>query len=139
MAHSEDLRWRVVAEVEADSSRRAAARRFRVGDSSAIRWTALKAQTGSVSPRLRGGKSRSPLEPHKDWLLALIAQEPGLTLEETVGRIERELGLATTDSSVSRFFQRHGISFKKNPARGRAGSAGRGRRARGLEDRPGEP
>lgn len=129
MAHSEDLRSRVVAEVEAGSSRRAAARRFRVGDSSAIRWAALKVQTGSVSPRPRGGKSRSPLEPHTPWLLALIAKEPGLTLDETVGRIERELGLATTDSSVSRFFLRHGISFKKNSARGRAGPLGRGRRA----------
>ena len=128
MAHSVDLRSRVVAEIEAGSSRRAAARRFRVGDSSAIRWAALKDETGSVRPRPQRGGSRSPLDAHTPWLLALIAKEPGLTLEATVERIEHELGLKTTDSSVSRFFLRHAISFKKNAARGRAGPAGRGRR-----------
>jgi transposase len=99
-----------------------------VGDSSAIRWAALKDETGSVRPRPQRGGSRSPLDAHTPWLLALIAKEPGLTLEATVERIEHELGLKTTDSSVSRFFLRHAISFKKNAARGRAGPAGRGRR-----------
>jgi transposase len=123
-SHSEDLRSRVVAEVEAGNSRRAAARRFKVGDSSAIRWMALKAATGSVAPK-RGRKARSPLEPHQGWLLELNAREPDLTLEETVERIGRELGLRTSDSSVDRFYRRHGVSFKKNPARRRTGPAGR--------------
>jgi len=122
---SVDLRLRVVAEVEAGSSRRAAARRFKVGESSAIRWVALKAATGSLEPR-RGRKPRSPLEPHKDWLLELTAQEPDLTLEQVVQRIGEELGLKTTDSSVDRFYDRHGVTFKKKRARGRAEPAGRG-------------
>ncbi|HEV2365200.1 MAG TPA: IS630 transposase-related protein, partial [Caulobacteraceae bacterium] len=54
-ARSVDLRSRVVAEVEGGSSRRAAARRFKVGASSAIRWVVLKARTGSLEPR-RGRK-----------------------------------------------------------------------------------
>lgn len=124
-ARSVDLRSRVVAEVEAGSSRRAAARRFKVGASSAIRWVTLKAETGSLEPR-RGRKPRSPLEPHKDWLLALTAQEPDLTLEQTVDRIAGELGLKTSTSAVDRFYERHGVSFKKKRARGRAESAGRG-------------
>ena len=118
-ARSVDLRSRVVAEVEAGSSRRAAARRFKVGASSAIRWVTLKAATGSLEPR-RGRKSRSPLEPHKDWLLALTAKEPDLTLEQTVARIAAELGLNTSISAVDRFYDRHGVSFKKKRARGRA-------------------
>jgi transposase len=94
---SVDIRSRVVAEVEAGSSRRAAARRFKVGESSAIRWVALKATTGSLEPK-RGRKPRSPLEPHAAWLLELNVKEPDLTLEQTVERIGRDLGLTTTDS-----------------------------------------
>ena len=114
----------VVAEVEAGSSRRAAARRFKVGESSAIRWVALKAATGSVAPK-RGRKSRSPLEPHKDWLLGLCAKEPDLTLGQIVDRIACELELATSDSALDRFFRRHAVTFKKNSARGRTGSSRR--------------
>src|SRR5690349_8117657 len=85
--HSDDLRSRVVAEVRGGSSRRAAAARFRVGVSSAIRWAKRHAETGSVSATLRGGRSRSPLAPHTDWLLALVATEPDLTLEEMVALV----------------------------------------------------
>jgi len=42
---------------------------YRVSASPAVRWAGLHDATGSVSPRPRGGKSRSPLEPHKDRLL----------------------------------------------------------------------
>ena len=122
---SVDLRSRVVAEVEAGSSRRAAARRFKVGVSSAIRWVAQKAATGSLEPQ-RSRKGRSPLDHHKDWLLALTAAEPDLTLEQVVERIGRELGLKTTDSSVDRFYDRHGLTFKKKRARVRAEPPGRG-------------
>jgi len=134
---SEDLRSRVVAAVEGGSSRRAAARRFDVGISSAIRWALLKERTGSLAPR-RGRKARSPLEPHKDWLLELIAREPDLTLEAVVERIDRDLKLKTTDSSVDRFYRRHAVTFKKNSARRRAGSAGRGRRPGAVAGDPGE-
>ena len=135
--YSNDLRGLVVEEVAAGSSRRAAARRFKVSVSSAIRWVGLHGETGSVSRRV-GGKRRSPLEAHAPWLLALIAGEPALTLAEIVQRVLAELGLHTTDSSVDRFFDRHGISFKKKPARRRTGPVGRGTGARELEGRPGK-
>lgn len=116
-AHSEDLRLRVVAEVAGGMSRRQAAAHFRVSASSAIRWVELKSETGAVNPRPRGGKSRSPLEPHKRWLLSLNVTEPDLTLEAIVQRIDEAFTLQTTEASVRRFFKRHKISFKKNSAR----------------------
>lgn len=122
-AHSIDLRERVVAEVAAGSSRRAAAVRFRVSAASAVRWTAQEKATGSVSPRPRGGKSRAPLEAHADWLTDLVVKEPDLTLAEIVVRAQAELGFATSQSAVRRFFLRHRISVKKNRARRRAGPA----------------
>jgi transposase len=134
--YSDDLRARVVAAVAEGCSRRAAAERFEVSAPSAVRWVALHEETGSFSPRPRGGKSRSPLEPHASWLLELIAEQADLTLAEIVQRLLQDRGMHTTDSSLDRFFKRHKVSFKKNSARGRAGTARRGRGEATLEGRP---
>ena len=135
-AHSTDLRSRVVDDVAAGSSRRQAAARFRVSVSSAIRWVTLREEKGGVDPRPRGGRSRSPLSAHAAWLLALVAAEPDLTLAATVERLSRARGVETSEASIRRFYQRHRISFKKNTARRRAGSGGRGRGTHGLEGQP---
>ena len=138
-AYSSDLRSRLVAEVEAGTSRREAARIYRVSASSAVRWAGRYEETGSVDPKVRGGRSRSPLEPHRVWLLELNAKEPDLTLLEIEQRVAQTLGVQTTEGSIRRFFKRHGISFKKNFARRRTGSAGRRSGARTLEGQPGKP
>ena len=39
-----------------------------------------------MAPQPMGGK-RSPLDPHKQWLLELIAAKSDLTLEEIRGRL----------------------------------------------------
>jgi transposase len=137
--YSDDLRARVVTAVAEGCSRRAAGKRFAVSASSSIRWVVLHEETGSVSRRRRGGKSRSPLEPHAAWLLGLVDKEPDLTLAEIVERLWQDGRVRTSDSSLDRFFRRHGVSFKKNPARGRAGAARRGRGAAMLEVRSGKP
>jgi len=129
----------VVEEILAGASRRQAAERFKVSAASAVRWAQLHSQTGDVSPRPRGGKSRSPLEPHAAWLLDLTTAEPDLTLEAIVQRLLAGLGLQTSEAAVRRFFKRHAITFKKNTARGRTGSARRIPGARTLEGNPGEP
>jgi len=69
--YSKDIRGLVVAEVRAGSSRRAAARRFRVSASSAIRWVEEHGKTGRLVPRQRRPVGRSPLDGHAAWLLAL--------------------------------------------------------------------
>lgn len=137
--YSEDIRTRVVAAVGGGSSRHAAAERFAVSVSSAIRWMKAYEVTGSVSPRRGARKSRSPLESHAAWLLELVAAESDLTLAEIVERLERECGLRTSDSSVDRFFARRNITFKKNAARRRARAGRRGRSSATLEGRTGRP
>ena len=126
-ARSEDLRVRVVAEIAGGLSRRKAAEQFKVSAASAVRWVVLKAETGGLAPRPRGGKSRSPLEPHAAWLLDLNAREGDLTLAELERRIFEGIGVKTTEVSIRRFFTRHDVTFKKNAARRRASKAGRGR------------
>ena len=106
---------------------------------SAVRWAQLHSQTGGVHPRRRGGKSRSPLEPHAAWLLELTSAEPDLTLEAIVQRLLAGLGLKTSEAAVRRFFKRHTITFKKNAARRRTGSARRIPGSRTLEGKSGQP
>lgn len=132
-AYSQDLRERVIQAVEAGASRHEAAAIFDVSPSSAIRWVARWRRSGAVAAKPMGGK-RSPLDAHTDFLLDLIAAEPDLTLQEIRARLH-EHGIIVAASSVWRFCDRHDLSFKKKPARGRAGSGGRSHRARGVEAR----
>ncbi len=103
--YSEEFRRRVLEEVAEGNSRRGAARRFKVGASSAIRWKKRLDATGSAAPAPRAAKSRSPLEAHAPWLLALIAAQPDLSLAELTQRAQAELGQKTSTSAMDRFVQ----------------------------------
>jgi transposase len=113
----------VIQAVEDGETARAAARHFVIGDSTAIRWAKRWRETGSVEARSVKGQSRSPLKEHEDWLLDLVRREPDLTLEEIQRRLLDEREQKSGIGSVWRFFDRHGVSFKKKRAGGRAGSA----------------
>lgn len=131
-AYSEDLRVRVLRAVENGSSARSAGRQFAVSESVAVKWVARWRQTGSVAARAVGGAFKSPLDDHAALLLELIAVEPDLTIKEVQARL-REQKISAGFGSVWRFFDRHGISFKKNRARQRAGSGRRGGGAVAME------
>ena len=68
---SADLRERIVASVEGGSSRRAAAERFAVAPSSAVRLMQRVKRTGSIAPGQVGGHRRPILEPHEAKLRAM--------------------------------------------------------------------
>jgi transposase len=121
--YSKDMRVRAVSIVESGESAREAGRLLDVSASTAIRWIDRWTTTGSVEAKPGTGYTRSPLEKHRQWLLDLVAAEPDLTLEEIGARLGSKKKLKTATSSVWRFYERHGISFKKNTARRRAGSA----------------
>src|SRR4029453_3331098 len=133
-AYAEDLRSRVIAAVEAGRSAREVARVFQVSPSAAIKWVQRWRRSGSAAAKPMGGERRSPLDRHADYLLALVAAEPDLTLAEIRGRL-RARAVPAGIASVWRFFNRHGISFKKNRARRRAGPSGRNRGAGPLAPR----
>jgi transposase len=119
-----DLRVRVVGAVREGMSRHAAAARFGVSISSAIRWAKLEEETGSVAPKPMGGDRHSKLLEHRDFLLALVKAEPDLTLTEIRGRLAKRR-IIVGHATVWRFYAKAQITFKKNAARRRAGSAGR--------------
>ena len=111
---SGDLRKRVVCEVERRSSRRAAAARFGVSASSAIRWVQAVRKSGTSEAKPQGGDRRSQrIEAHHNFIMETIADRKDVTLAELqellVKRRRARFGIGT----LWRFFDRHGITVKK--------------------------
>ena len=121
--YSSDFRARAITFVEDGESAREAARLLGVAASTTIRWVEMWTTTGSIEAKPGTGHSRSPLKAYERWLLDLVASEPDLTLAEIRDRLKREKKLEVAASSVWRFYDRNEITFKKNSARSRAGSA----------------
>ena len=110
---SGDLRRRVVSEVKKGSSRRAAAARFGVSASSAIRWVQAVRKTGSPDAKPQGGDRRSKrIEAHRAYILKTVAERKDITLAELQERLTRR-GARFGIGTIWRFFDRHGITFKK--------------------------
>ena len=113
-SYSQDLRERVIDAVEREGmSRRAAARRFGVSESSAIKWLRRFREHGSRAPAGTGGHRPSALKPHQAFLEAVRAEKPDITLEALGRRLLAERGVKADTSMLSRFFRREGITLKK--------------------------
>ena len=109
-----EVRVRVIGLVEAGASRREAAEQLEISASSAVRWL-QHWQTERISgPKPRGG-SISPLERHAEWILALVTEQPDLTLDEIVSAM-RKNRIHGSRSALWRFFARHNITVKKKLA-----------------------
>ena len=82
-----DIRKRIVAAVEDGASRRAAADRFAVSESTAIKLVQQWEQTGSLEPVRMGGYRPFALAAHETLVRELIAQAPDQTLDELRDRL----------------------------------------------------
>lgn len=123
---SEDLRFRVISAVEAGASCRSAAASFGVGASSAVRWVQAWRASGCVAAKQQGGDRRSQrLEAYRNMIFAAIEAKVDITLVELSTFLHARHGVRFAPSSVWRFLDRHGMTFKKNSARRRAGTARR--------------
>jgi len=92
-AYSQDLRNRVIDAVEKEGmSQRAAARRFGVSDSAAIKWLQRVERTGSRKPVGTGGHRPSALKPHRAFIEVAFAHKPDTTLEALCRRLLAECG-----------------------------------------------
>src|SRR4051812_21096331 len=123
---SQDLRARIVRAVEGGSSARAAAERFEVSPSAAIKLMQRVRQTGSTAPAQIGGHRRPVLEPHAETVRALATSKASITLkrsgppllsEASRSRHSRRLQTCSIDS---------GCRIKKQPEGSGAGPARRG-------------
>ena len=135
--YSLDLRERVVEAVERDGmSRNQAAQRFGVAISTAIHWVKLFRKSGSLAPGQMGGhKPRRIAGDHRAWLIQRC-QSADFTLRGLVAELG-ERGLKVDYRAVWEFVHAEKLSFKKNPARQRAGSRRRCSPALPVEALPG--
>jgi transposase len=114
-AYSQDLRDRVIDAGLSGRSARAAAARFGVGDSTAIVWVRRARVNGERTARKQGQPRRSKLDPHRDYLLELIAQTPDLTIGELLERLLADRCMSVSRSTLWTFLDRCGLTFKKSP------------------------
>jgi transposase len=118
--YSQDLRDRVVGSVAGGRSCRATAALFEVSVASVVKWWQRYRATGSAAAKQMGGWKELLLKSEREWLLPRISVKPDLTLRAVVSELA-ERGTPASYGAVWRFFKHEGITFKKKPARRRAG------------------
>jgi len=105
------------------------------GLSSVVKWSQRFRSEGSPAARRVGGRRPYALAGERDWLLARLAEQPDVTLRGLLAELATR-GIKVSYYAVWHFFEHEGISFKKKPARQRAGSARRGAPAHAVEEVP---
>jgi len=101
-----------------------------------VKWSQRFRAEGSPAARRMGGSRPYVLAGERDWLLKRLADQPDVTLRGLLAELA-ERGIKVSYYAVWHFFEHEGISFKKKPARQRAGSPRRGAPARAVEEVPG--
>jgi putative transposase len=95
--YSQDLRDRVIDAVKRGGmSRRAAARRYEISESVAVKWLERFEEVGSREPVGHGGHRSSKLMPHRDFLEAARTEKPDITLSALCQRLLVERGVKST-------------------------------------------
>jgi transposase len=87
--YSNDLRERVIEDIEAGASRREAADRYELSPSVVVIWAQRCKETGSVAAKPSGG-STSLLEEYAEFLLRLVTEQPDWTLDEIVTAMRKQ-------------------------------------------------
>ena len=119
-SYSTDLRVRVIGSISDGLSRRRAASRFGVGVSTAVKWYRRYRETGEVAARKQGQPGGSKLDAHEAFILALVKEQPDISLAEIAACLAAQRAVSACPATVWYFLDRRGISFKKNRARRRA-------------------
>src|ERR1700712_5405650 len=116
-SNSADLRVRILRDIESGESCRAAARRFGVAPSTAVRLAQRQARTGSLAPARQGrpaGGGR--LSAHVAALVGWVEADGDITMPELAARLLAERGVTAHPASLSRLLIQHGFTVKKNSA-----------------------
>jgi transposase len=111
LPYSADLRARVISAVLAGASCQKVAAQYCLNKSTVGKWVLLFRRTGGVAAKPMGGDRFSRLKDERDWMLARIAAEPGMTLAE----LHQELcarGVRVGYLSVKRFLKKEKIALE---------------------------
>ena len=112
-AYSMDLRQRVMAAVHSGLTYEEAIERFRVSNSSILRWARRLRETGSFAALPMGGRKPFVLSEQRAWMQERLAAKPDLTLRALLGEL-RERGIEVSYFALWHVVHRSGISFKKS-------------------------
>jgi transposase len=111
-AYSEDLRVRVVRDVEAGSSRRSVAFKYAVSISFVIKLVQRWRAAGTIAPRGTGGRKVHVLAAHAELVDRLLASKRDITLDELRLGLLSE-GVLVGRSSIDRYLKARGLTRKK--------------------------
>ena len=114
-AYSQDLRDRVIDAGLSGMPARQAAARFGVGIATAIVWVRRARASGERTARPQGQPRRSKLDPHRDFLLDLIAATEDITLVEMQEHLAAERGIRASVGTIWTFLDRCHMTVKKRP------------------------
>jgi transposase len=127
---SVDLRERILAAYDArEGTRDDIAQRFRVSLGMVKKLLQQRRHTGDIAPRHRfSGRKPKILDRHRRRMERLLAKQPDLTLQE----LRQATGLSCSLPAIHYVLAAMNLTYKKNPARQRARSAGYCRRPGGM-------
>jgi transposase len=72
-------------------------------------------QSGERAARKQGQPRHCKLDPHRDYILGLIAATPDLTISELLARLIAERGVRAARATLWTFLDRCGLRYKKRP------------------------
>jgi transposase len=112
--YSQDLRLRVMDAVRGGMRYEEVTRRFRVSNSTILRWVRRLRESGSYAALPMGGKKPFALAGERGWLLQRFAAKPDLTLREVLAELHVR-GIAASYFALWHIVRRAGLRFKKRP------------------------
>jgi len=104
--YSKDLRFRVLAAVDAGKPREEVAKTFWVSMPTIKRWLKRRRETGGVEPKPIPGRPRLKGAALEGWLPSQLRDYDDLTLQEHSAAFEEEVGVPVSASTVGRAIAR---------------------------------
>lgn len=132
-SYSQDLRDRVLSAVDGGMAVRQVAPTFQVSIAYIYKALIRRRLTGDVGINPARGRPPRKLSSAQELALAVhIRSRPGITLAQAQVWLLAEHGVSLSTGAMWNTARRLGLSFKKSPARSRAGQAGRGGTAQAV-------
>lgn len=115
--YSEDLRERIISKRKDGWSADEVAKTFGVSKRSVERYWKQLAESGTLTPKQRGGYRRSRLAEHDACLQAWIKNDRSITLSEIRERLRDQEGIEVGTTALWHRLNRLNLTFKKNSTR----------------------
>ncbi len=126
-----DLRVRVAAALAEGSTVRVVAKRFGISVASAVRIGQLARAGRGLAARKIGGNCAPVLQASAEAITRRLAAKPDWTVRALAADLQAD-GIDVSHDTVWRFLRRQGLTFKKNSAGERDGTAEAGAAADAL-------